>query len=87
MIDTEQMVYFKIMLETFTLYSLLLPESVEGASLFVNLIYTYTVNLHFKIKKYVRIYRCIYVKLGFAGEGPGLVPRYNLYPDHLLYIT
>ena len=51
MIDTEQMAYFKIMFKLLTLYSLLPLESVKGASLFVDLLYTYSPNLHSKNKK------------------------------------
>ncbi len=69
MIDTEQMAYFKIMLELFTSSSLLLLESVKGASLFVDLLYTYSLNLHFKNNKHLRINRCIYLNLAFVGGG------------------
>ena len=86
MIDTEQMAYFKIMLELFTLYPLLLLESVKGASLFVDLLYRYSLNLHFKNKKVSEDKRCIYLNLAFVGNSLSLVRPFNVYADRLVYI-
>ena len=87
MIDTEQMAYFKIIFELLTLYSLSPLESVKGASLFVDLLYTYSLNLHSKNKKVSEDKYMYSLQARICGDGQTLARRYNLYADHLLTLS